>query len=719
MSSTYADRLPVYLKETKAWSDFANALQEVLDPYLDTTAQQLLAVRDVNNIHPTVLAESLGTKLMDGSAAALNGIDWQDPSVRMNLAAMIGMNFYDFLALQGLPIDQVIKNAGNYYAEQGTPSWWLFLGYLTGTIVTAQQLWDSTAEVANGLSFGTGDGSTTQFYLRDAIGGFAPNTIQQIDWQGKNVLYPTARTNLVASMTSSGYNNGATLIGGYADPAGGLTAVKVTPSGVGGSGLAIVAPCPTNSTVTDSIWLRADVDGVQVSFGNDRATPNGTMTVTLSTFWQRFEIPSSTAASSTMSLIVYTVTGNTSTAPFYYAFPQMELGPYATRYNGTGAPLIDYTITGTTVSLTQSPPVSAVVLLNGDVVLTGNGVANTFTLKSETATIGSIFKNDWQGNQLQYSTPRTNSLLQSGNMSSSPWNTSNLTTASGFSAPDGSNNAIELTVSTATDPWLDQDVSIAPGSAVTFSCFVKQGTAQGIDLRLPFSGGTTLEIDAYFSFASGNWTSSTRAPTLTLLTPVSYGNGWWRIAGVYTDTNGNNTLANCRVAPVNPSTGAYTVGDTAYVWGAQLEVGKTTLSSYIETTTAPVTVTDYTVGANGLITFANAPLIGAALTWTGSISGRGSKHYQYLYPEGDSRIGTPVWEGGTWYPTFHYNIVVSSNLSKSNFNTAAQLDAFLQLLAFIVPIDVVINNLTADFANVTFSPALLAAAGVMSVTWLN
>lgn len=37
--------------------------------------------------------------------------------------------------------------------------------------------------------------------------------------------------------------------------------------------------------------------------------------------------------------------------------------------------------------------------------------------------------------------------------------------------------------------------------------------------------------------------------------------------------------------------------------------------------------------------------------------------YQTFYNEGDSHIGTPIWEGGTWYPTTHVTIEANGGLN--------------------------------------------------------
>ena len=40
-----------------------------------------------------------------------------------------------------------------------------------------------------------------------------------------------------------------------------------------------------------------------------------------------------------------------------------------------------------------------------------------------------------------------------------------------------------------------------------------------------------------------------------------------------------------------------------------------------------------------------------------------TEDYEYFYPEGDEKIGTPIWEGGTWYPTTHTSITARGGLA--------------------------------------------------------
>ena len=57
------------------------------------------------------------------------------------------------------------------------------------------------------------------------------------------------------------------------------------------------------------------------------------------------------------------------------------------------------------------------------------------------------------------------------------------------------------------------------------------------------------------------------------------------------------------------------------MWGVQHEVNaflSSVPSAYIPTTSAAASMTDFAVNGTGLVTFAAAPIAGAALTWSGS-----------------------------------------------------------------------------------------------------
>lgn len=67
-----------------------------------------------------------------------------------------------------------------------------------------------------------------------------------------------------------------------------------------------------------------------------------------------------------------------------------------------------------------------------------------------------------------------------------------------------------------------------------------------------------------------------------------------------------------------------------------------------------------------------------------------TKDYEMFYPEGDSRIGTPIWEGGEWYPTTHVQFTTTD--SETNILALALL--FKEIANY---------NLVLDSINVEFN----------------
>lgn len=69
-------------------------------------------------------------------------------------------------------------------------------------------------------------------------------------------------------------------------------------------------------------------------------------------------------------------------------------------------------------------------------------------------------------------------------------------------------------------------------------------------------------------------------------------------------------------------------------------------------------------GTQSFINFINYCL-SASLTvtplWT--------QDYVNFVPAGDSTIGTPIWEGGTWYPTTHVSVIASGGLQQLDIQT--------------------------------------------------
>ena len=90
--------------------------------------------------------------------------------------------------------------------------------------------------------------------------------------------------------------------------------------------------------------------------------------------------------------------------------------------------------------------------------------------------------------------------------------------------------------------------------------------------------------------------------------------------------------------------------------------------------------------------FSNLNLsISAQVLWT--------NNYEDFYLEGNTQVGTPVWEGedagedvvDKWYPTSHFSLVVSGDLG-DEANAIMVRDAALARASLIVPINVVLEG---------------------------
>ena len=216
---------------------------------------------------------------------------------------------------------------------------------------------------------------------------------------------------------------------------------------------------------------------------------------------------------------------------------------------------------------------------------TGNSVLTTFQLVDRLgATVAqngvpSIYRQDWQGNQLMYPTSRTNYLLQSQAMTTSPWISSNASCAGGVSDPAGGTNAFTVTATAASGYWYQQ-VTV-PAGTYTNSLWIRRRTGTGaIQVWAPSGSGVPVAVTSSWQRFSESGSAS----------------GTTDFFGVQFATSGDQV-------------------DIAF---GQVEPGSAPTAYIGPTTTSSVTVTDYTTTTAGAVTFAAAPLTGAVLTWTGN-----------------------------------------------------------------------------------------------------
>ncbi len=103
---------------------------------------------------------------------------------------------------------------------------------------------------------------------------------------------------------------------------------------------------------------------------------------------------------------------------------------------------------------------------------------------------------------------------------------------------------------------------------------------------------------------------------------------------------------------------------------------------------------------------------GMALNSVLKVSQLWTNNYSTFLPEGDSGIGTPIYTGGTWYPTSHVDI--HYDLEKYGSLPVRQL---ADLFYYVAPINLVLRAITLD-ASATAN-LKISMVGQMEVTILT
>lgn len=259
----------------------------------------------------------------------------------------------------------------------------------------------------------------------------------------------------------------------------------------------------------------------------------------------------------------------------------------------------------------------------------GDGATSTFELVPNPGEeIAQVWRNDWQGNQLLYQTPRTNQFIYSQNFSVSStgaWQRSQLNVPfdNTVTALDGSMGAYLLTTSTSNAAhYMDQHVTYAPGGATTRYGIFKAGAMNIIEVRA-YGNPTTAYAGVRVDLNTGQYNITGTGSNQQTFSVTASGNGWYKISHpcsfaadtatdhIFRTLLWNGTLA----APVQTFAGDGVSG--LYCWAQQCEIGGSA-GAYIPTVASQVTTTDYTVDPTGSVTLATPPVLNAILTWAGS-----------------------------------------------------------------------------------------------------
>lgn len=179
----------------------------------------------------------------------------------------------------------------------------------------------------------------------------------------------------------------------------------------------------------------------------------------------------------------------------------------------------------------------------------------------------------------------------------SQWNKSNLTTTSGFTAPDGTNTAYKLTTTSDNEnAGVYIDVTTVSGTTYVMSGFFKNQNVTGkTSFMARVSGGTLFRRSISFDGAIA--TTSTYASTGTVdgIQLFDKGNGWYRFS-FYFVADGTTTQVEVDVDRENEA-----VGNAIYFWGAMLEEGFQA-SKYIKTEGSTVSRTATVENVYGTMT---------------------------------------------------------------------------------------------------------------------
>jgi hypothetical protein len=185
----------------------------------------------------------------------------------------------------------------------------------------------------------------------------------------------------------------------------------------------------------------------------------------------------------------------------------------------------------------------------------------------------------------------TNLMLQSETFDNVSWTKTNSTaTANSVNAPTGTLLADTITAS-ATNGSFKQSFTSVSTTVYTWSVYAKAGTSTSIQISCQ---ATAAVFVASFNLSTGvaSTVSGTGTSTITAV-----GNGWYRCTATATATGAGTGYFEI-IVPTN--------GQTAYLYGAQLETGSTA-TSYIVTTSSTVTRSaDVISGSDTGLVFTNA-----------------------------------------------------------------------------------------------------------------
>lgn len=761
--------LPEGFRDLQVWKDFMSCVEEVLGSPVASYIQSLLGMREpyFASTDPSIDRVTL-LKIMNfiGFKYAQNDIFDDDdlrrfvrhtPLFWMEKGNRNFIQYMSFVINAQLSMQYLwTQDYVNFYPEGSSaigklitdPSRNLTANQqqfaIGGTSTTAFTLGgpnglpiDTLAQPMTNLSavrFWQSNGSSTSAQLLDAAG--IPLTASQMgsvtglhrtDWQGRQLQYPTPRTNYAKNsqnMLGSGWNVRTETVttnnAGAPDGSATLNKVVISTSNTAHAQSQDIAGIPNGTLCTlmisvnpagapfTTIWLADQLasggpawyiilnSAGKVTYNSGSLT-NGAATVVtgLNGMYQVYiqgVITAGTARcavgfSNTGTSVIYTYTGNGTDT--YSAWGMMlsqgvsinQLGSYIATTSAAVTVTADYGVSGNTITFPTAP------IAGGIYDWDGSAIPSPVIFSSST----------WAGVDQLYPTPRTNLMTNTTTVGSSGWTTSNVTVTTGQTTLDGTTNANKILATTSAGYVRSAAITVTAKTYYTDSVYVNTtGMPATQTLRMRVVDSTTPTTILGSVDFQLNTTTSGGVTVQTLISTANTGNatfsiyptpivGWYRV-GITVYTAASVGVMTDILPDITNGTGSITAVYSAFEYGLKF-------TKYTQTFTSTVTVTDYSISGS-VVTVPAALPVSTNLLWSGT--------YNQL---------------GTWYQTSHVYIVYDVNKFASTVNSGfSSQQAMEQFFYSISPIELVVRGFVL---NLTLPPTHLYLAGDVHVKVLQ